>query len=154
MSQTEKPFDVKGSNVDQVLAEVKAGRLSPQDALNAEKAGEPVRSGITGPLEKMIADAKAAQEETEVTSDDQKVSPQDPAPSVRTAIQDPPKKPNPNNYPEVKVKVSQKVLDTTAGRGSYFDHEQKEDVGKEPVTVLATPFINALIRNQELDTVS
>lgn len=155
MSQTQpQPFDVKENNVEAVLEEVKAGRLSPEAALEQEKASEPVRVGITGPLQKMIDDAAAAQASTDVSETaDNKVSPQNLAPSVKAAITDPPKKLNPNNYPEITVKVTKKVLEMTAEKGTYYDVEQKENIGKEPVAVLATPFVNALIRTQEIEVV-
>ena len=53
-------------------------------------------------------------------------------------------------YETVKVKVSKKVLDNTGGLGAYYDPESKETIGKEVVSVPATPFVEGLLRNQEL----
>lgn len=48
------------------------------------------------------------------------------------------------------VKVSKKVLTNTGGQGAYFDPLQKVTVGKKPVKVQATPFINQKLVSGEI----
>ena len=48
------------------------------------------------------------------------------------------------------VRVSEKVIRTTGGQGAYFDPIQKVTIGKKPVRVEATSFINQKLASREL----
>lgn len=138
--ETPKAFDVKEATIPQVLAEVDSGRLSVEDALKAEKAKEPIRSGLVTELEKRAAP----------------VNNETPAPSTTASAQTANDKAdeeaiaNPNGYDKIKVRTSDKVQRNTGGAGTYYDPEMKQDVGKEPVEVFETPFIDGLLRTKEI----
>jgi len=140
MSEEVKAFDVKSATIPQVLEEVKSGRLAAEDALKAEKASEPVRSTLVEELEKLAAP----------------VNTKDPAPSTTASAltsndnAEAEAKANPNGYEKRRLKTSKEVQRNTGGLGTYFDAELKQDVGKEPVEVYVTPFIDGLLRTKEL----
>ena len=140
MTQEAKAFDVKDATIPQVLEEVDSGRLSVEDALKAEKAKEPVRSGLVTELEKRAAP----------------VNNEEPAPSTAALAQtsndnaEVEAVANPNGYEKLKVQTSETVQANTGGNGTYFDPELKQNAGKEPVEVYVTPFIDGLLRSKEL----
>jgi hypothetical protein len=140
MTQTPTPFDVQTATIPQVLEEVNSGRLSPEDALAQERTRDSVRSTLVEELEKL---AKPVNNDTAAPST---------TATAQTANEnaEAEAEENPNGYEKARVKTAEKVNRNTGGLGTYFDPELKQSVGKEPVTVYVTPFIDGLLRNKEL----
>lgn len=140
MTQTPTPFDVQTATIPQVMEEVKSGRLSPEDALKQERTRDPVRSTLVQDLEKLAAPVNNTAAAPSTTATAQTANENAEAEAEE----------NPNGYEKAKVKTADKVNANTGGLGTYFDPELKQSVGKVPVTVLVTPFIDGLLRNKEL----
>lgn len=129
------------ATIDETLASVKAGEITAADALKQEQAEPSPRSTLIKELEALMAAAGS-----------------DPVSPAGVGIDTDTK----NNatvmeasqgefqYELVKVKVSKKVLDNTGGLGAFYDPESKQTIGKEAVSVPATPQVEGWLRTQEL----
>ncbi len=129
------------ATVDETLADVKAGKITAAEALKQEQAASEPRSSLITQLEALakkgddVSQPKAGVGVDTDTKNDATVA-------EATGSE--------SQYETVKVKVSKKVLDNTGGLGAYYDAESKETIGKEAVSVPATPFVESLLRSQEL----
>jgi hypothetical protein len=129
------------ATIDETLADVKAGKITAAEALKQEQAASEPRSSLVTQLEALVKKEKEASEPKAgvgLGADTKNEA------SVAEATG------SENQYETVTVKVSKKVLDNTGGQGAYTDPESKKTIGAEPVAVPATPFVEGLLRSQEL----
>lgn len=129
------------ATIDETLADVKAGKTTAAEALKQEQAASDPRSSLVTQLEALV------KKEEEASKPQAGVGTQPDTENDATVAE---ATGSESQYETVKVKVSKKVLDNTGGQGAYTDPESKKTIGAEPVTVPATPFVEGLLRSQEL----
>ena len=139
-----QPFDITVT-IPKVLSAIDDGTITAEEALQLEEArGDDARPTLLEELKKRTRPVN---------------NPKDPAPSSAPSVQIA----NPlssdeameaKGYSKATIQITKRVRDNTYGLGAYFDPEQKATFGKEPVEGWVTPFVNGLIRNQELEVVS
>ena len=118
-------YQVADHPISEVLAEIEAGTLTPQQALEQERAqGEHARSSLIERLEAML-------------------TPSDP-PATAPAEKE---KPVAKKEDAVRVRTNSKKV---RGNAAFFDPEQKVTIGSKPVDVKRTPFIRTHLLSEEL----
>lgn len=129
------------ATIEDTLADVKAKKVTAAAALKEEQASDVPRPSLVSQLEALVA----TEADTPKPKAGVGINPSTKNDATVAKATD-----SKSPYETVKVKVSKKVLDNTGGLGAFYDPESKKTIGKEAVSVPATPHVEAWLRNQEL----